>query len=74
MILIWWFLSDYYVFVFDIISSVVGWLVSVIGLLTSCVTFLGGLFNALPVIFRVSLVGLVAVSVIYKILGREGQD
>ena len=72
MILIWWYISDFFGFIFDIVSSVVGWIVSVIGLITSCVGFLGNLFLALPTIFKVSLIALVAVSVIYKLLGREG--
>lgn len=74
MLLIFYFIRDFFAFVFEILSSVVGWFVSIISLLGSCIGFLGSLFLALPVLFKVSLVGLVAVSVIYKVLGREGQD
>lgn len=73
MIRIWWYISDFFDFIFDIASSVVGWIVSVIGLITSCIAFLGDLFNAMPTFFKVSLIALVAVSVIYKLLGREGE-
>lgn len=73
MILIWWYISDFFGFIFDTVSSVIGWIVSVISLITSCVGFLGSLFMALPAVFKVSLIALVAVSVIYKILGREGK-
>lgn len=74
MLLIFYFIRDFFAFVFEILSSVVGWFVSIISLLGSCIGFLGSLFLALPVLFKVSLIGLVAVSVIYKVLGREGQD
>lgn len=74
MILIWWYISDFFSFIFDTVSSVIGWIVSVISLITSCVGFLGSLFLALPTIFKLSLIALVAVSVIYKLLGREGQN
>lgn len=73
MILIWWYISDFFDFIFDTVSSVIGWIVSVISLITSCVGFLGDLFLALPTIFKISLIALVAISVIYKILGREGK-
>lgn len=72
MILIWWYISDFFGFIFDIISSVVGWITNVISLIMSCIGFLGNLFVALPGIFKISLIALVAVSVIYKLLGREG--
>lgn len=74
MLLIFYFIRDFFAFVFEILSSVVGWFVSIITLIGSCIGFLGSLFLALPVLFKVSLIGLVAVSVIYKVLGREGQD
>lgn len=73
MILIWWYISDFFSFVFSTITTVVNWFVSVISLITACISFLGTLFNALPSLFKVSLVALVAVSVIYKLLGREGE-
>lgn len=74
MLLIFYFIRDFFGFVFEILSSVVGWFVSIISLIGSCIGFLGSLFVALPTLFKVSLIGLVAVSVIYKVLGREGQD
>lgn len=73
MILIWWYVSDFFIFIFDTVSSVISWIVSVISLITSCVGFLGNLFLALPIIFKISLIALVAISVIYKLLGREGK-
>lgn len=74
MVLLWWYISDFFGFVFEMISSVIGWLVTVIQLIGSCIGFLFSLFDALPIVFKISLIGLVAVSVIYKILGREGGD
>lgn len=73
MILIWWYVSDFFNFIFDIFSNVISWIVSVLSFITSCVSFLGNLFMALPTILKISLVALVAVSVIYKLLGRDGQ-
>ncbi len=72
MILIWWYISDFFGFIFDIITSVISWITNVISLIMSCIGFLGNLFVALPAVFKISLIALVAVSVIYKLLGREG--
>lgn len=74
MVLIWWYISDFFGFVYDMISSIVVWIISIIGLITSCVGFLVKIIGVLPTTFTISFVALVAVAVIYKVFGREGQD
>lgn len=74
MVLIWWYVSDFFNFIYELFSSVIGWIVSIIGLITSCVGFLVDLIAVLPTAFSISFVAVVAVSVIYKVFGREGQS
>ena len=72
MVLIWNYISGFFIFVYELLSSVISWIVSVIGIIVSCVSFLGDVIAALPVVLTTSLVALVAIAVIYKVLGREG--
>lgn len=74
MVLIWWYISDFFGFVYEMLSSVISWIISIITLITSCVGFLIKLIGVLPTAFTISFIALVAVAVIYKIFGREGQD
>lgn len=74
MILIWWYISDFFTFIYEILSSIIGWIVSIIGLITSCVGFLIKFVGVLPTAFTISLLALIALAVIYKLLGREGQS
>lgn len=71
MVLIWWYISDFFGFIYEMLSSVIGWIVSIITLITSCVGFLIKLVGVLPTAFTISFIALIAISVIYKILGRE---
>lgn len=74
MFLVFYYIWDFFTAVFNMISAVSKWILAVIGLLTSSVGFLIKIIGVLPTAFTISFVALVAVAVIYKILGREGQD
>lgn len=71
MVLIWWYVSDFFGFIYEMLSSVIDWIVSVISLLTFCVSFLFKLVDVLPSAFTISLFALISISVVYKLLGRE---
>ncbi len=71
MVLIWWYITDFFSFIYELLSSVIGWILSIITLITSCVGFLIKIIGVLPTAFTISFVALVAVAVIYKIFGRE---
>lgn len=60
--------------VFDIVRGFGGVIVALISVLGKCVTFLGSIFGHLPGVIYAALTVLVIVCVLYKILGREGQD
>lgn len=59
---------------FDIIRGFGGVIYSLINVLVKCVSFLGTVFVHLPPLVYAALTVLVIVCVLYKILGREGQD
>lgn len=59
---------------FDIIRGFAGVISSLITVLVKCVSFMGSVISHLPVYFTAPLAALVIVAVLYKILGREGQD
>lgn len=74
MVLIWWFISDFFGFIFDAIQTIVSWLTSMFSIIGSCLNFLSDLIESLPTVLTVSFIGITAVAVLYKFLGREGQD
>lgn len=59
---------------FEVLRGFGGVISSLIGVLGKCVSFLGAIFSNLPAVFYGALTVLVIVCVLYKILGREGQD
>ncbi len=74
MVVIFWYISDFFTSIFDIIDSLSEWCLILVDMAIECVSFLLDLVFLLPVSFSISSVALVAVAVIYKVLGREGQD
>lgn len=74
MVLIWWYVSDFFNFVYSLLSSVISWIVTVIGLISSGISFLFTLFFELPYFIQIPLIGVVSISVIYKLLGRGDQS
>jgi len=67
-------IKSFFETVFDIVRGFAGVFVNLITILGKCVQFMGTVFAHLPVYFTVPLGILVIVAVLYKILGREGQD
>lgn len=61
-------------FVVDLFKFLFEFLYNLILILASCVVFLGKIIGALPTFLVVAAGALIIVSVLYKILGREGQD
>jgi hypothetical protein len=59
---------------FDIIRGIGSVLYSLITVLGKCVSFMGTVIGHLPLYVSVPVGFLVIVCVLYKILGREGQD
>lgn len=74
MILIWWYVSDFFNFVYSLLSSVISWIVSIISVIVAAISFLFTLFFELPSFLKVPLIGVVSISVIYKLLGRGEQS
>lgn len=68
------FIKDAFDTIFDIVRGFAGVVSSLIGVLVKCVTFMTSVISHLPVYFTAPLLALVIVAVLYKILGREGQD
>ena len=71
MVLIWWYITDFFNFIYELLSSVISWILSIITLITSCIGFLIKVVGVLPTSFTISFVALIAIAVIYKIFGRE---
>lgn len=71
MVLIWWYISDFFNFIYELLSSVIDWILSLISLISFCVSFLFRLVDVLPTAFTISFIALISISVIYKVLGRE---
>ena len=74
MVVIYWFINDFFILIFDMIYYLSEWFFQLVNLIVSCVTFLFDLVLLLHTSFTISSVALIAVAIIYKILGREGQD
>ena len=74
MVVIFWYISDFFTSIFYIISSLSEWGLILVNMAVKCVGFLLDLVFLLPVSFSISSVALIAVAIIYKVLGREGQD
>ncbi len=74
MVLIYWYITDFFSFIFEAVKTIVSWLVSLFDMIGKAISFLFQVVDALPTVLVISFVGLIAVSVVYKFLGREGQD
>lgn len=60
--------------VVDLFKFIFDFLFTFIQILVSCVLFLGNIIGALPTFITVAALALIVVAVLYKVLGREGQD
>lgn len=74
MKILYWYISDFFSFIANILVFVFEVLGSCIGLIKDCLTGIVNLFTSMPGIFYVPFVALISIGLIYKILGREGSD
>lgn len=74
MMLIFFYIYDFFAFIFEALKTVVGFITSIFSVIGSCLVFLKDFFGALPVMFWVPFLGLVAIGIVYKVLGREGAN
>lgn len=72
MALVYWYVRDFFNFIGTIISSIFFIIWELISVLINIVVFLGDLFIHLPIIISAPATIIVIVSVLYKVLGREG--
>lgn len=68
------FLKDGFDTFFNIIRGIGGVIYSLISVLVKCVQFMVAVVENMPVVISGTVAVLVIVCVLYKILGREGQD
>lgn len=74
MLLVFYYVRDFFGFVFDLFKCVFSLLGQLITLLGSCASFLIGVIASLPAFLTIPAGALIAISIIYKILGREAQN
>ena len=74
MIVVYWYISDFFSMIGNILVYFFNLLGSAIDIIKSCVSGLGDVIAAFPLVFFVPLIALIAIGLVYKILGREGSD
>lgn len=74
MVIIWYYIRDFFVFCGDVIKFVFDLIYSVIGVLTASASWLVTVISSLPALFVIPLTALVVISILYKVLGRENQS
>lgn len=74
MVRIWWYITDFFNFIWEAIKTIVGFFDVVVDMITSSVEFLLNLASSMPYILIIPLSALIAISVIYKLLGRGEQS
>lgn len=67
-------ITAFFTTIFDIIRGFGAVIANLIVIIGKAVHFFTAVIGHLPLYFTVPLAALVVVSVLYKILGREGQD
>lgn len=74
MVVIWWYISDFFTVIFELISEFISLIVFICGFLTNCIDYLFEFISAFPLPFLVGGFSIALVAIAYKILGREGQS
>ncbi len=74
MLFILYLIRDFFAFLHDSFDILIGLIMRVFDVIGTSFSFLGSLFSSLPLIFYVPLIALVAIGIVYKILGREGAN
>ena len=63
---------NFFQYIFNFIKFIIELIYNIFDTVWSALTFVGNLFNALPLSIRVFLVGIVAVSIAYKLISLGG--
>lgn len=74
MLIIYYYIRDFFLFIGNTVKFVFDLIVSLIGVLTASGDWLLTIVRSLPLFLIAPLVALVLISILYKVLGREGQD
>lgn len=72
MAIVYYYVRDFFAFIGGLISALIDLIQKVLDVVIEGATFIKDLALSLPTMFYVFFIALVAISVIYKILGREG--
>ena len=72
MLIIYYYVRDFFLFIGNTIAAIFDLIIKLLEVLAECGRFLISVAGSLPTMFYVFFVALIAISVIYKILGREG--
>lgn len=67
-------ITDFFQWVIDIFKTIGQMIVTLVGVLSSCLNYVKNILSILPSWMYVILVVLIVVCVVYKVLGREGNS
>lgn len=74
MLIIYYYVRDFFLFVGNIIKFGFDLIVSIIGVVKSAGEWLISIIQSLPALIVVPVVALVIIAILYKVLGRESQS
>lgn len=74
MLVIYWYISDFFTFIVEMVQTLVGFITTLFDIVYQSILFIGLLLNALPTVFTVSVGGIIALCIFYKVIGREGGE
>ena len=74
MVVIWWYISDFFGFIWNAINVIVDFFEILVEIITSSFGFIINVAGAMPLILILPISALAAISVIYKLLGRGDQS
>lgn len=66
--------TDFFQWVIEIFKTIGQMIVTLVGVLSSCLNYVKNILSILPSWMYVILVVLIVVCVVYKVLGREGNS
>lgn len=74
MVIIWYYIRDFFLFLGNIVKFIFDFIVALIDVVKAAGEWLIDVIHSLPVILVVPLVALVIIAILYKVLGRESQS
>lgn len=72
MVIIWFYIRDFFGFLGELFSFIWDLISKLFEVLGAAADFVIDVAGSLPAMFYVFFIALIAISIIYKILGREG--